>query len=233
MKVKKWLVPLGLCLILSLLLAGCGNENEGNESANLPGEDSTLNVIGGDSNTNEEVPADDAGEEQLSTEEQVMQAAGEVLPILADQQIDQLVEWVHPEKGIRFSPYAYVNVEDHQQFSPEELMQAWESKEKRVWGSFDGSGEPIELTVEAYMKTFVYDAPFLEADDVGYNHRIGQGNTVNNAFEAYPNANLVEYHIAGMDASLEGMDWRSLRLAFEKHEGSWYLVGIIHDQWTI
>jgi UDP-N-acetyl-2-amino-2-deoxyglucuronate dehydrogenase len=31
----------------------------------------------------------------------------------------------------------------------------------------------------------------------------------------------------------EGMDWRSLRLVFEKKNDIWYLVGIIHDQWTI
>jgi (p)ppGpp synthase/HD superfamily hydrolase len=29
------------------------------------------------------------------------------------------------------------------------------------------------------------------------------------------------------------MDWRSLRLVFEKKNDIWYLVGIIHDQWTI
>jgi hypothetical protein len=29
------------------------------------------------------------------------------------------------------------------------------------------------------------------------------------------------------------MDWRSLRLVFEEQGGSWYLVGIVHDQWTI
>jgi (p)ppGpp synthase/HD superfamily hydrolase len=29
------------------------------------------------------------------------------------------------------------------------------------------------------------------------------------------------------------MDWRSLRLVFEKKDDIWYIVGIIHDQWTI
>jgi hypothetical protein len=29
------------------------------------------------------------------------------------------------------------------------------------------------------------------------------------------------------------MDWRSLRLVFMQDGGTWYLAGIIHDQWTI
>jgi hypothetical protein len=29
------------------------------------------------------------------------------------------------------------------------------------------------------------------------------------------------------------MDWQSLRLVFEETAGNWYLVGIVHDQWTI
>ncbi|MNW11118.1 hypothetical protein D3C71_2084880 [compost metagenome] len=43
---------------------------------------------------------------------------------------------------------------------------------------------------------------------------------------------FVEYHITGIDPSVEEMDWRSLRLVFEKIGEDHALVGIIHDQWT-
>ncbi len=29
------------------------------------------------------------------------------------------------------------------------------------------------------------------------------------------------------------MDWCSLRLVFEKWGAQYYLVGVVHDQWTI
>jgi len=29
------------------------------------------------------------------------------------------------------------------------------------------------------------------------------------------------------------MDWRSLKLVFKKYEDRFYLVGIIHSEWTI
>ena len=62
---------------------------------------------------------------------------------------------------------------------------------------------------------------------------MGQGNTLINSSEIYKDAIIIEYHFSGFDPQYEGMDWRSLRLAFEKVNDIWYLVGIIHDQWTI
>jgi hypothetical protein len=43
----------------------------------------------------------------------------------------------------------------------------------------------------------------------------------------------VEYHFSGFDKKFEGMDWASLKLVFENSNNEWYLVGIVHDQWTI
>ena len=54
-----------------------------------------------------------------------------------------------------------------------------------------------------------------------------------NQFEIYDNPIVVEYYFPGFNPEYEGMDWKSLRLVFEKYEDSWKLVGIIHNQWTI
>jgi hypothetical protein len=43
---------------------------------------------------------------------------------------------------------------------------------------------------------------------------------------------IVEYYFPGFDPQYGGMDWRSLRLVFSDHGGTWYLAGIIHDEWT-
>ena len=51
--------------------------------------------------------------------------------------------------------------------------------------------------------------------------------------EVYPLAATIEYHFSGFDARFEGMDWRSVRLVLEQENGTWYLVGLIHDEWTI
>ncbi|NLE25228.1 MAG: hypothetical protein GX625_07790, partial [Clostridiaceae bacterium] len=82
-------------------------------------------------------------------------------------------------------------------------------------------------------KIFIYDVDFASAEKIGYNEILGHGNTLENSAEVYKDSMVVEYHFPGLDPQYEGMDWRSLRIVFEKHNDTWYLVGIIHDQWTI
>lgn len=44
----------------------------------------------------------------------------------------------------------------------------------------------------------------------------------------------VEYYVEGtLVGGQPGNDWRALRLVFELVDGRYYLVGIIHDEWTI
>lgn len=101
------------------------------------------------------------------------------------------------------------------------------------WGAFDGSGEPIEMIFADYYKRFVYDHDYAQAEKTAVNQRLGQGNTLDNSREVYPGATIVEYHFSGFDPQYEGMDWRSLRIVLEEYDGQWYVVGIIHDEWTI
>jgi hypothetical protein len=84
-----------------------------------------------------------------------------------------------------------------------------------------------------YFDEFIYDQDFLAAEEVKANEVIGTGNTINNIAEVYPSAQFVEYHFPGFDPEMAGMDWVSLRLVFEWKDEQWWLVGIIHDEWTI
>ncbi|NJD02611.1 MAG: hypothetical protein FIA99_08460 [Ruminiclostridium sp.] len=104
---------------------------------------------------------------------------------------------------------------------------------KRLWGSFDGSGDPINMKFSEYYKKFVYNADFLEAPQIVFNQPVQRGNSLVNLKEAYPDALSVEYHIPGIDPQYNGMDWKSLILMWEQKDGNWYLVGIIHSEWTI
>jgi|GEM_PF-6614410 len=66
---------------------------------------------------------------------------------------------------------------------------------------------------------------------------INRGNVINNSFDIYPNAIIVEFFLPGegsMDTNedWQSLDWRSLRLVFERFQDQWYITGITHDQWT-
>lgn len=163
-----------------------------------------------------------------------LEAATTVMRALKNGNMDTLAAWVHREKGLRFSPYAYVDTTTDLVFTPDELKGLMSNPKTYVWREYAGSGEPIELTFAEYYKRFVYDADFFDDAQKALNKGLGQGTTVNNINEVYPrdSYDFVEYHIAGVDPSVEGMDWRSLRLVFERIGQDHALVGIVHDQWT-
>ena len=142
-----------------------------------------------------------------------------------------LAGYVHPKLGLRFSPYAAVKDTD-QVFPAETIYSLWADKRLYTWGNFYGSGEPIDLSFPDYYSSFVYDVDFANAPQMALNHRLGVGTTMDNIFEYYQGSMFVEYYFPGFDPQYEGLDWRSLRLVFMQEGGSWYLVGIIHDQWT-
>jgi hypothetical protein len=181
---------------------------------------------------------DDKGDVlQADTEEYIKsiieKRATDVLTAIKNYDMKKLAGAVHPDKGVRFSPYAHVDVDRNLVFTAEEVKKLAADSTPYLWGYYDGSGEPITLKFSDYRKKFIYDVDFINAEQVGYNKTLGLGNSVNNSFEVYKNSIIVEYHFSGFDPEYAGMDWRSLRLVFEKKNNIWYLVGIIHDQWTI
>lgn len=159
--------------------------------------------------------------------------AMEAISALKDKDMEKLSVLVHPEKGVRFSPYGYVDVENDLVFAASEIKSLKTESTILTWGSYDGTGDPIELTFGEYYKKFIYDVDFANAEKIGYNETLGYGNSLNNSAEAYKDSIIIEFHFSGFDPKYEGMDWRSLRIVFEKPKDTWYIVGIIHDQWTI
>lgn len=159
--------------------------------------------------------------------------ANNVLLAVKNKDMTKLASFVHPDKGIRFSPYAYVDVKKDIHFTAVQVSNLINDNKKYIWGSYDGTGDPIELTFEEYYNKFIYNKDYINAEIIGNNRIIGKGNTINNAFEVYSESTIIEFHFTGFNPEYKGIDWESLRLVFEKNDGVWYLTGIIHDQWTI
>jgi hypothetical protein len=163
-----------------------------------------------------------------------LEAAKTVMRALKNGNMNTLSDWVSRDKGVRFSPYGYVDTKKDLVFTQEEIKGLMKDPAKRVWREFPGSGDLIKLTFAEYYKKFVYDADFMGQAEIALNKGLGQGSMVNNINEVYPadSYDFVEYYIDGVDPAAGGMDWRSLRLVFEKIGQDHILVGIVHDQWT-
>lgn len=158
-------------------------------------------------------------------------SADAVINALAEMDMEAVAEYAHPEMGVRFSPYTYVR-EEHQVFMAEELPGLVESDEEFLWGQYVGTGDPIELTFEEYYEEFIYPVDFADPEEMAISEEIGWSSMINNIEEFYPDSTFVEYHFSGFDPEFEGLDWRSLRLVFIQEEEVWFLVGVVHDQWT-
>lgn len=151
---------------------------------------------------------------------------------LKNKDTKALQRLAHPKKGIRFTPYATVDLKNDIVFNRASIAKAFEDQKVYEWGVYDGIGGPIKLTFADYYKTFIFNRDYSRPERVGYNEVVEQGNSIINIREVYPSSVFVEYNFS---QNMEGniMGWSSLRLVFEKHLGKWYLIGIIHDEWTI
>ena len=160
--------------------------------------------------------------------------AKSVIQALKAGNIAKFSTFVHPQKGVRFSPYAQVLLDQDRVIKKNQLAQMWASTKLYRWGEYDGSGDPIRLSFRKYHRRFIFDHDFSRAESVAYNPAfMSHGNTPNNIQAIYPKTIAVEYYFSGFDPKVSGMDWVSLWLVFEKKGSNWYLVGIVHDEWTI
>lgn len=176
-----------------------------------------------------------SGERARAQDDEALRAAAAaVVEALAGKDFVRLADLVDPRKGVLFSPYTLVAPQSQVTLTPEDLRRlASGERIVRTWGLYDGSALPIHLSFRDYFDRFVYDAPFATEGKVAVDERLGPGTTLDTTKDIWPEGRVVEYYFPGGDPSRGGMDWRSLRLVFEQSEGRWWLVGVVHDQWTI
>lgn len=156
-----------------------------------------------------------------------------ILKQLKDKNYQSFAQHIHPKLGVRFSPYGYIDTKQDMVLKADQLLALIKDQQPLLWGQYDGTGEEIKLTIKEYFDKFVYDVNFLKAPKLTLNQVLAQGNSINNMKEVYPEADYTESYFPGFKKEYEGMDWRALRLVYQKYNGETYLVGIIHDQWTI
>lgn len=163
----------------------------------------------------------------------IKETAANLIKALSTKDAQAISDLIHPTKGVRFTPYTYVSLENDRVFNQQQFRNFFKDQQAYLWGHYDGSGDDIRLTPGQYYEKFVYGEDYINADQIGYNQVLSSGNMLENQFEVYDNPIVVEYYFPGFNPDYAGMDWRSLRLVFEPYQNDWKLVGIINNQWTI
>lgn len=211
MKCKCWL----WFGILAVVVTACNNTHQ----TKAPTNTDTLTVV---------TKVDTVAEKEI-----LATVGTEILIALKAKDYKAFAAYFHPKKGVLFSPYGFIDTTNVQQITKAKFLKVVEEHGSITWGAYDGSGDAIKLTAQKYLDQFVYNADYLNADSTSFNQIIGKGNSKNNLAERFPNCNFLEYYFKGANEKYDGMDWTSLRLVFEKYQNGYFLVAVIHDQWTI
>lgn len=165
----------------------------------------------------------------------VLALTHEILTALKDKDYKKLTEYFHPWLGVRFTPYGYIDTTVDVVLTKEKFRDYTGRgvSHRLVWGYEDGSGDTILMTTGSYFKKFVYDVDFLNAEKTSLNIILGSGNSQENIRFVYDGLPFTESYFSGFDEKLSGMDWRSLKLVYKMYENKYYLVAVIHSEWTI
>ncbi len=184
------------------------------------------------------VPSSQTQQEDPQTQDSLtttglLQAAAGVTDALKSKDYETLASYVHPSRGVTFTPYSTVNVQQDQRFSADQIKNLAQDTTTYTWGYEDGRGETIQMTMTQYFERFVFDADYTQAPQVGVDQIITSGNALENITEAYAGCHFVDFCYPSRDPASAGLDWCSLKLVFAGENGTWYLVGIVHGEWTI
>ena len=152
---------------------------------------------------------------------------------LRQKDYSTLSKYVHPTRGVTFTPYSTVNFDSDLTFTPAQVQALSKDKNLYTWGFEDGRGNPIKMTMEQYFARYVYNTDYTQATVIGVDQIITTGNALENLTEEYPGCRFVDFCLPSADPQNDGLDWSSLKLVFTLEDSGWMLVGIVHGEWTV
>lgn len=159
----------------------------------------------------------------------VRECANKTVALLEEGNWQGLAMLIHPQKGVRFSPRAYVEPKSDLIFQARQIASFGTDNHKYTWGSFVDEQGP--MTAQQYIRKFVCDREYSKAPEIRVNNDRSRppGGSNNNAATVYPGAARVEYYFPPSAPDL--LNWSLLRLVLEQYKEQWYVIGIIHDNW--
>jgi len=163
----------------------------------------------------------------------LLSSACAVCRCLQERNWSALSAYVHPDRGVTFTPYSTVEPENNRNFTAGQVKGLAQDQTVYTWGFEDGRGDPIRMTAEQYYERYVFDRDYTQVPEIGIDQIMTGGNALENLTEAYPGCRFVDFSFPTSDPVNDGLDWTSLKLVFCPEGDSWYLVGIVHGEWTV
>lgn len=162
---------------------------------------------------------------------ELLALSADILSALKTEDWSTLSTYVDTERGVTFTPQSTVDFTTDLTFSADALKTAAQDSTTYVWGVSSGTNEPIRMTITDYFQTYVWDQDYSAASEIGLDTVIHTGNAVENVASAYEDCRFLDFYFPGSEDS--GEDWSALKLVFTWSNQQWYLVGIVHSEWTL
>ncbi|QOY33853.1 hypothetical protein AWH56_013945 [Anaerobacillus isosaccharinicus] len=163
--------------------------------------------------------------------------ASAVFTHLENEAWELLMRFVHPDKGLLFSTYAFVDQEQDVTFTKEEVAAFASNENTYLFGQhYAKDGFVYEFTPKEFIDSLLMNyEQNMEKKKVPYEivtfNQVYQpsGGIINNIGEAYPEGRYVEFFAPAPSEEQEYL-WQALRFVFEEGENrQWYLVAIVRD----
>lgn len=155
-----------------------------------------------------------------------------VIKAIDNHNYQMLSEYAHPEKGIVFTPFSYIDYDENLVFMPEQIMNFNSNVEIYNWGYYDQSPNLIKMNIEEYFNSFVYDNKYLNSTQIGINTFVRTGNSIENITDVFPDCIFVDFYDSG-SKDYGGLDWSSLKIVMVKYDGSFKVVALVHSSYTL
>ncbi len=174
-----------------------------------------------------------------------LEKADLILTALSKADFTKVSEFVHAEKGIRFSPYDQIELRTTKSkkypnempnitfFKKSQLPGFMFSEKILVWGNYTGSGFHIILAPNEYFKKFIYDIDYLSKTKARYVsvNELQDSDELEYVFDTYSRNSVVEFRYKGT-ASVGFNNFKKLIMVFETIDNELFLVGIVHSEKT-
>lgn len=180
-------------------------------------------------------PSPSAVPEPLDPEDNflLLGSACVVCRCLQQQDWGTLATYVHLDRGVTFTPYSTVDPDGDLNFTAGQIQNLAQDSNVYTWGFEDGRGDPIQMTFPQYFERYVYDRDYIQVPELGVDRIMTGGNALENLTEVYEGCRFVDFSFPSFDPVNDGLDWSSLKLVFQPEGEHWYLVGIVHGEWTV
>ncbi len=163
--------------------------------------------------------------------------ATRVLEAFASRSGEALADVAHPERGIRFTAYGFVDPERDIVLDRAALKNAFSDPTKRSWGYQGESDERIQLTPADFFRFYLSspdDEPWERAtgtSPASYEAASFNVTTLQQDLKAaYPAGEVVE--LRRPPKMPDSFSWRVVRVVCEPYEGKSYAVGLVHNAWS-